>query len=145
MLRLVARAALILALAQMPARADDAADIRATLEQWKTDFNARNADSVCGLFAAEAIAQFRGQPERNYDEVCDLLQESLADPAKRFTYALDIREILVAADLAVVRLVWTLTIGAPVNESSVEPGMDIFRRQPDGSWKIIRYLAYDAP
>ena len=26
---------------------------------------------------------------------------------------------------------------------STEPGMDIFRRQSDGSWKIIRYLAYE--
>ena len=24
----------------------------------------------------------------------------------------------------------------------IEPGMDIFRRQPDGSWKIMRYMAY---
>jgi hypothetical protein len=23
--------------------------------------------------------------------------------------------------------------------------MDVFRREPDGSWKIIRYLAYEAP
>jgi ketosteroid isomerase-like protein len=48
----------------------------------------------------------------------------------------------------VVRLVWTLKVrrkdsGAEV--SSDEPGMDIFRRQPDGSWKISRYIAYEAP
>jgi ketosteroid isomerase-like protein len=23
--------------------------------------------------------------------------------------------------------------------------MDIFRKSPDGQWKIIRYLAYEAP
>jgi ketosteroid isomerase-like protein len=26
-----------------------------------------------------------------------------------------------------------------------EYGIDLFRRQADGSWKIIRYLAYEAP
>jgi steroid delta-isomerase len=44
----------------------------------------------------------------------------------------------------VVRLTWTSTVtGAPEGDvKSVEPGMDIFRRQSDGSWKIMRYLAY---
>ena len=43
-----------------------------------------------------------------------------------------------------VRLTWTSTVtGGPEGDvKSVEPGMDIFRRQPDGSWKIMRYLAY---
>jgi hypothetical protein len=27
----------------------------------------------------------------------------------------------------------------------LEPGMDIFMRQDDGTWKIIRYLAYTSP
>ncbi|MGK2922970.1 MAG: YybH family protein [Methyloceanibacter sp.] len=48
-------------------------------------------------------------------------------------------------DVAVVRLVWTLTIkekdGGEIK--SVEPGMDVFQRQADGSWKIVRYMAYE--
>jgi steroid delta-isomerase len=57
------------------------------------------------------------------------------------------KEIIVAGDLAVVRLTWRLTVqgkDAPA-ETIEEPGMDIFRRQGDGSWKIFRYIAYDAP
>jgi hypothetical protein len=26
-----------------------------------------------------------------------------------------------------------------------ESGLDGFRKQPDGSWKIVRYIAYEAP
>ena len=47
-----------------------------------------------------------------------------------------------------VRLTWTLTVKAkepPSEVTSIEPGMDIFRRQADGSWKIFRYIAYEAP
>jgi len=45
-----------------------------------------------------------------------------------------------------VRLVWTLRVrsGASTVESK-EPGLDVFRRQPDGHWKIIRYMGYEAP
>ena len=37
-----------------------------------------------------------------------LLHRSLNDRTKKFTYFLDIKEIIVAGDLAIVRLVWTL-------------------------------------
>ena len=56
------------------------------------------------------------------------------------------RKILIYGETAVVRLVWTLEIdkdGAP-KETVEENGVDIFRRQVDGSWRISRYLAYPA-
>jgi uncharacterized protein (TIGR02246 family) len=122
--------------------AADADDIRARLEQWTEDFNRGRADVVCDLFSKEAISLYRGQPERNYDAICDLLQKSLADPARDYRYELDLREIIVEGNLAVVRLVWRLFI-VPLNVTSVEPGMDVFRKEPDGRWRIIRYLAYE--
>ena len=62
--------------------------------------------------------------------------------------SLDIKEVIVAGDLAVVRLVWRLKVTVPGAADAVEskePGLDVFRRQPDGSWKIIRYVAYEEP
>ena len=135
-----------LAGAALPARAADvAAEIRGALEQWTDDFNARRTDKVCGLFAPDLRADYRGQPERDYDGICDLLKRSLSDAAKSFSYALDIKEILVFGDVAVVRLVWTLTVkGKDGREvTSVEPGMDIFQKQADGTWRIARYMAYE--
>jgi ketosteroid isomerase-like protein len=125
------------------------AAIRAALAQWTEDFNAGRADKVCDLFAPDLIAQYRGQPERDYNALCGLLRQSLADRTKTFAYSLAIDEILVSGNLAVVRLVWTLKVqrrDAPGEVvTSREPGMDICRRQPDGSWKISRYIAYEAP
>ena len=139
--------ALLLAGAAPPAVAADAAraDIKAALVQWQDDFNAGRADKVCDLFARDLRADFRGQPERGYDALCGLLRRSLGDRARAFSYALAIKEILVWGDTAVVRLTWTLTVrpraGGRVT-TSVEPGLDIFRRQRDGHWRIVRYLAY---
>ena len=48
-------------------------------------------------------------------------------------------------DTVAVRLIWTLTVldasGAAL-EIVKEQGIDVFRRQPDGSWKISISHAY---
>ena len=121
--------------------------IRSALVKWTEDFNSGKEQAVCDLFAPDLRYDFRGFPERDYDDICKQLQSSLRDKTKSYKYALDIREILVSGDMAVVRLVWTLTIRLTDGReiSTEEPGMDVFRRQPDGAWKIVRYIAYDAP
>lgn len=119
--------------------------IRNVLAQWTADFNARRVDKVCDLFAPDLVAQFRGQPETGHAALCDQLKRSLTDPGKSFNYSLAIKEILVSGEIAVVRLVWTLKVeraGAPA-VTTEETGMDIFRRQPDGRWRIVRFIAYD--
>lgn len=132
------------ATAEAAARAE--ADVRAALAAWNADFNAGSVAGICDLFAPELRYDFIGFPERGYDEMCELLRSSLADQTRTFSYALDIREVIVAGDIAIVRLTWTLTvrpIGGGSAVTSREPGMDIFRRQSDGSWKIVRYIAYE--
>lgn len=121
-------------------------EIRVALTQWMDDFNARRADKVCDLFAPDLIADYRGLPERGYDRQCDILKGSLADRSRSFSYALTIKEIQVWGDIAMARVTWTLTIRQTDNRKEtkvVEPGLDIFRRQSDGRWQIIRYIAYD--
>lgn len=136
-----------LTLAPLPAAAQPSAEaeIRKTLAQWTEDFNARRADRVCDLFAKDLVAKFRGAPERGYARQCELLTSALADPKRRFHNALEIREILVFGDTAIARVVWTQTIGD--NDSgresrTVESGLDVLRRDADGRWRIIRYLAF---
>jgi steroid delta-isomerase len=151
--RTLVRSALSVALVVLfdaPASADspDAAqnEIRSALEKWRSAFNDRDERQVCDLFAPDLIANYQGQPERNYTSLCQLLQTSLADRERTYHYSLNINEVLVYGDLAVVRLIWTLEIekdGAS-KETIAEPAVDIFRHQADGSWKISRYLAYPA-
>ncbi len=122
-----------------------AIEIENTLERWMADFNAGKTEQICDLFAVDVRADYRGYPTRDHKAVCDLLTKSLTDTTRAYRYALDIKEIVVFGDVAVVRLVWTLTItekdGGEI--TSVEPGMDVFQRQADGTWKIVRYMAYE--
>jgi hypothetical protein len=63
---------------------------------------------VCKLFSNDLRYDFRGHPERSYTDICTLLRRSLEDKAKKFTYAVQIKDILIGGELAVVRLTWTL-------------------------------------
>jgi steroid delta-isomerase len=141
---------LVLAAVASPASAQPVVPetaIRETLQKWTADFNARDSSHICDLFAPDLRYDYRGFPERDYETLCSVLRRSLRDTTKTFAYALDIREIIVSGDLAVVRLVWTLKVssGGAATIETKEPGLDVFRRQPDGSWKIVRYVAYEAP
>ncbi len=132
------------------AMADTAAEkaIRDALTRWTADFNARDASRICDLFAPDLRYDFRGTPERDYNAMCSALHRALADRSKTLTYSFDIKEIIVSGDMAIVRLVWTSKLSQSNSGQVIEtkePGLDVFRRQPDGMWRISRYMAYEAP
>ena len=139
---IVAGLSLVMLTVTGPALADDATDIRARLEQWTEDFNQKRAEPVCDLFSKELLSTVRGQGDKDYATRCDILTRSLNDPAREYHYELDLHEVIVDGDLAVVRLTWTLFV-SPLNVTAVEPGIDVFRKEADGTWRIIRYLSYE--
>jgi ketosteroid isomerase-like protein len=111
-------------------------------------FNAREPDKICGIFSKDLRYKFGEVQDRGYSDVCTALRRLLGDAMHRSHYTLDLREILLYGDIAIVRLIWTLDeskAGSSATLRSLEPGMDIFQHQKDGSWKIIRYLAYTNP
>ena len=121
-------------------------EIRSAIEDWRSAFNARDEDRVCTLFAPDLVANYQGEPERDYASLCEALQAALRNPDTTYRYSVEINEIMVYGETAVVRLVWSLEIdkaGSPA-QTIEEPAVDIFHRQADGSWKISRYLAYPA-
>jgi steroid delta-isomerase len=151
--RAAALVALLLTTAIAPANAQsdtpDQAAIRAALNRWTDAFNAGNADGTCALFAPDLQADVRGLPrKRDYAEQCAMLRRSLADRTRSYAYDKPaIHEIVVDRDMAIVRLTWTLRVkrkGTKQAAVNIEPGLDVFKRQPDGSWKIMRYMSFDA-
>lgn len=141
-------AAIAAALLGPAARAETAEaaqnEIRAALEKWRSAFNDRDDQQVCDIFAPDVVANYDGEPTRDYASLCQMLQAAVQGREQTYRYLLDIADILVYGETAVVRLVWTLEIDKPGAPRQVvkEPAVDIFRREGDGNWKISRYLAY---
>jgi steroid delta-isomerase len=121
-------------------------EIRSAIENWRSAFNARDEDRVCALFAPDLVANYQGEPERDYSSLCEMLRTAVRDPYVAYRYSVEINDIVVYGETGVVRLVWTLEIekaGSP-KQTIEEPAVDILHRQVDGSWKISRYTAYPA-
>jgi steroid delta-isomerase len=148
--RVAAAAAVLALLSPVAAQSDDGAEkaIRDVLSKWTADFNARDASRICDLFAPDLRYDFRGMPERDYNAMCSALHRALGDRSKTLSYSFDIKEIIVSGDMAIVRLVWTSRLSRDGSSQVIEtkePGIDVFRRQADGKWRISRYMAYEAP
>jgi ketosteroid isomerase-like protein len=118
----------------------DRAAIENALRQWSIDFNAENVDGVCGLFAEDVVLVYPDSPDRGHQQFCDRMRGLFDDPTKTFSYEPPgIGEVLVDGDLATVRLNWTMTARdktGRVLDTVEENGLDVFRRQPGGGWKI---------
>lgn len=139
-----------LALAAMllagPAWASPEDEVRHRLEQWRDDFNAGRTDRVCELFAPDLVSSYQGRADLDHAGICTLLTRALAVPDRTLRYEVEIQDILVDGDLAAVRLIWIFEVKtAAGSEISRDQGLDVFRRQPDGAWRIVRFIAYSLP
>lgn len=125
------------------ADADKAAIVQ-RLQQWTAAFNAKDRAGTCDLFAPDLVYAIPEVVRGTRETMCSNLAALQARTDIKLHYANpDIHEIVLAGDLAVVRLTWTLTteVGGR-RDTTTEEGMDIFRRQPDGRWSIARFIAF---
>ncbi len=138
-------ACVLAALFAMPAtfaHADTAGEVRARLERWAADFNAGRKAEACDLFSKTLVSDYRGQAEGDFATRCRLIERAIDNPTHSFRYEPAIKEIIVAGDLAIVRLDWILTV-TPGDVRAVESGLDVFRKEDDGAWRIVRFMGYD--
>ncbi len=128
-------------------RADAATAIRDAINGWADDFNALKTGIVCDIFAPDLHYDFGVEPG-DYNSLCKRLRQALGEAAFRYHYAPEIREILISGDLAVVNIVWTLTVtrnGHAGQTVVTEPAMYVMRHEPDGNWRVFRFLAFNVP
>ena len=121
------------------AGADPETQIRASLARWVKDFNAGDLKAAARVWAPDLV----GWAPEGQDDTYALEQEFAAKASGRppsAAYALEIVEVMVSGDLAVVRDKWTETPRSDPSKSRTFRSFEVWRRQPDGSWKIARWI-----
>jgi steroid delta-isomerase len=131
----------------LPACADEAEDktaITTRLRGFSDAFNARDEAGLCDIFASDLIATMPPALETGREAICGNINRLFDRPDLQLHYDYpEIREIVVSGDIAVVRIRWTLTVRRGVEvDTTLEGGIDVFRRQPDGRWSIARMATF---
>ena len=130
--------------------AADSAQIRATIERGARGFMRGDPDSILAHYAPDIVLSYPGIPDQDYATLARGYGELRARPSNVSavtTPAFD--EIMVAGDLAIVRLRWRTTIS--VSKTDATPAQEatrflrdlqVWRREASGEWRFIRGMHY---
>ena len=119
--------------------------IRHVLETWREAYNRGDWPRTMDLVAPDQIGWTAQGTTIDYDSQANRARQRAAAKARPTgRYTLSVKEIVVCGDMALVRDVWTFApvSGDPTAGTAVR-SFELFRRQPNGSWKISRWM--DAP
>jgi ketosteroid isomerase-like protein len=92
------------------------------------------------------VGWYPGQPDDTYAK--ELAQAARPRPGRKPTrYQVTINEVIVSGSLAVVRDTWRFTTAPGSTDSTVAKvrSFEVWRRQPDGAWKIARWISAPEP
>jgi ketosteroid isomerase-like protein len=92
------------------------------------------------------VGWYPGQPDDTYAGEMERAAHPKAGRPKTH-YTVDVVEVIVSGALAVVRDIWRFTTpaGKPGSTTSLVRSYEVWKRQPDGAWKIARWISAPEP
>lgn len=120
----------------------DLAAVRQAVLAMGEAFNARDPEALMALHAKDVILTDPGIPDQSYETLTKTYAAlRKLRPGVTVTTSATIEEILLSGDLAVVRIIWTTT-ESPRNSTRFMKGLQVWRRESDGSWKFARGMNF---
>lgn len=112
--------------------------------EWTAAFNKKDLPASCDLFSKSVIADYQGYPEKNYSSICHGFEKIFLDKNRTYQYRYKINHIYHSGDLAAVRITWYLTLYENHKQLPMiqDEGIDILKKENDGKWRIVNYLAF---
>jgi len=122
------------------------ASIRATLSRWAEAATAQDHQTTMAVWAPDLIGWYPGQPDDTYEREATAAARP-PDPRRRVRTQVTVNEVLVSGRLAVVRDTWVVTQWQANPDSTVATirGFEVWQPQPDGVWRITRWISAPQP
>lgn len=113
-------------------------------DEWTQAFNQKNLTQTCNLFAKSIIANYQGSPQKNYASICNGFKKIFANNDLKYHYTFKLYSVYLSGDIAAVRITWYLYKEKKMKKTLVtqDEGLDVLRKNKQGQWQILNYLAY---
>ena len=121
-------------------KADAERRIRAALAHWTEAANRGDYKAAFDVWAPDLIGWAPQGADDSYRREAQYAKLPVQPP--QTTYVLKIDEVIVDGSLAVVRDIWTQTTKQETGPAKVSTfrSFEVWRRQPDRTWKISRWI-----
>jgi ketosteroid isomerase-like protein len=120
------------------------AQIRKALADWVKATNRRDEAAADAIWGPNVVGWFPEAPEFSKSAAFALAGIPERKGASYSTYELKIDEVAVSGSMAVVYDIWTETKhfnGSSVTVRRIIRGSELWRLQPGGKWKIVRWVS----
>ncbi|HEX8288888.1 MAG TPA: serine hydrolase [Pyrinomonadaceae bacterium] len=129
--------------AQKDADNQSVREVRSAVEKLAAGFNNRDAEAVVSSFASDAYIINPTRGTAHFKDLSEGVTKAYAAPGKNpYTVLIEIEEIQTSGDWAFVRLLWLRERNTDKQIISKEKDLEIWRKQPDGKWKLARGYSF---
>jgi uncharacterized protein (TIGR02246 family) len=129
--------------------AADAEAVKLAFAAFNSDIATENLDSIRAHYASDAVMIIPGQaPFKGIDAIMEDYKQFAADPAGKYVPGAETTEIHSGGDVAYGEVTYQTTFTNPKTkavETRDRYNLTVYKKQSDGSWKIVRDVNTDVP
>jgi len=128
---------------------DDAAAVKQAFAAFNSDIAAKNVEAIKAHYASDAVMIIPGQaPFVGIDAIMGDYNQYAADKAGKYVPGAETTAISLGGDVAYGEVNYQTTFTNPTTkavETRDRYNLTVFKKQADGSWKVVRDVNTDLP
>jgi polyisoprenoid-binding protein YceI/ketosteroid isomerase-like protein len=129
-----------------PSAADDVSAVKAALENLLRAYNRRDLEAAVAAYAPDSLLSYPGTPDSGREHARAAYARRFANaPPFPVTISFRLEELHASGDLAFARLLWLVERDSDKKTLSRHRDLEVWKRQPDGSWALYRGLSFHLP
>jgi len=114
-----------------------------TLMRWKDSYNARDLNGTLAPYDPAITGLYAGGSTDTFAKLRESYARSFAASDRQRTIDFELEEILTSGELAFVRDHWTSSMRTAHEQTHrISRGIEVWRKDVKGEWKLLHYLSY---
>src|SRR5437867_352027 len=120
-----------------------AGEVWQTLMRWKDSYNARDLNGTLAPYDPAITGLYAGGSTDTFAKLRESYARSFAASDRQRTIDFELEEILTSGELAFVRDHWTSSMRTAHEQTHrLSRGIEVWRKDVRGEWKLLHYLSY---